>query len=79
MLEYTKENRNLIGIIIGLSYTLYFNYNPDILYPVTSTIGYSLPFLIVSFLIGFTISLVRKDKNYGIYFALISLIFLNIN
>jgi hypothetical protein len=75
MLEFTKENRNMIGIIMGISYTLYFNYRVS-QYPLIETFVYSLPFLVVSALIGFGISKVRKDNNFGIYFAVISLIFI---
>lgn len=78
MLEFTKENKNFIGIIIGISYTLYFNWQNS-QYPIGSTIAYSLPFLLVSALIGFGISKIRKDDNFGIYFAIISLIFVIAN
>jgi len=74
MLEFTKENKNMIGVIMAISYTLFFNWQSG-QYPLANTIAYSLPFLIVSALIGFGISKIRKDNNFGIYFAVISLIF----
>jgi phage shock protein PspC (stress-responsive transcriptional regulator) len=74
MFEFTKENRNIIGVIMGISYTLYFNLRIG-QYPLIETLVYSLPFLAASALIGFGISKVRKDNNFGIYFAVISLIF----
>lgn len=74
MLEFTKENRNLIGIIMGISYTLSFNWRIG-QFPLIETFAYSLPFLTVSALVGFGISKIRKDNNYGIYFAIIALIF----
>ncbi|MCM4162795.1 MULTISPECIES: hypothetical protein [unclassified Arenibacter] len=75
MLELTKENRNMIGVIMGISYTLYFNWRIGE-YQLIETFAYSLPFLVVSAIIGLGISKIRKDNNYGIYFALITLIFL---
>ena len=78
MLEFTKENKNMIGVIMGIIYTLYFNWQSS-QYPIGSTIAYSLPFLLVSALISYGISKIRKDNNFGIYFAVISLIFLIAN
>lgn len=74
MLEFTKENKNTIGVIMAISYTLYFNWQNSE-HPLVSTIAYSLPFLAISALIGFGISKIRKDNNFGIYFAIISLVF----
>lgn len=73
MLEFTKENRNIAGIIMGISYTIYFNWQ-DMAYPLANTVAFSLPFIIFSGLLGFGISKIRKDNNYGIYFAVISLL-----
>ncbi len=75
MLEFTKDNKNLIGVILGLSYTLYFNWQSG-QYPFMNTIAYCVPFLLISILIGIGISKIRKDNNYGIYFAVISLVFI---
>ncbi len=63
----------MIGVIMGISYTLYFNWQNN-QYPLSSSIAYSLPFLAISALIAFGISKIRKDNNFGIYFAVISLI-----
>tara|TARA_R110002110_G_scaffold61285_15_gene172264 strand:- start:671 stop:910 length:240 start_codon:yes stop_codon:yes gene_type:complete len=72
MLKYTKDGLNFIGIIMGFTYTLYFN-KQDVENALSMTFAYSLPFLIFSVILGFGISKLRKDKNFGIYFALISL------
>tara|TARA_R110000737_G_scaffold280745_1_gene287383 strand:- start:101 stop:340 length:240 start_codon:yes stop_codon:yes gene_type:complete len=73
MLIYTKDRLNLIGIIMGVTYTLNFNWqNGD--NAMSMTFAYSLPFLLFSAILGFGISKLRKDKNFGIYFALISLL-----
>lgn len=74
MFEFKKENINTIGVIMAISYTLFFNWQNGE-YPLSNTIAYSLPFLVISALIGFVISKIRKDNNFGIYFAVISLIF----
>lgn len=78
MFEFTKENKNMIGVIMGISYTIYFNWQTG-QYPLANTIAYSIPFLLISALIGFGISKIRKDKNFGVYFAVITLIFVVIN
>jgi hypothetical protein len=74
MLGFTKENKNMIGIISAISYTLYFNWQNG-QYPLANTIAYSIPFLFISALISFGISKTRRDNNFGVYFAVISLIF----
>lgn len=60
---------------MGICYTLYFNWR-DSPYPFASTIAFSIPFLLFAFILAFGISKVRKDNNYGIYFAVISLLLL---
>jgi hypothetical protein len=77
MLIFNQQNINLIGIFLGIFYTLYFNWQVG-QYPISSTIAYSIPFLIFSALIAFAISKIRKDKYYGIYFAVICLIFVTL-
>ncbi|MEQ3664074.1 hypothetical protein [Olleya sp.] len=74
MLEFTKENRNMIGIIMAIIYTLTFNWIDNGRFPLIDTLAYSLPFLAFSALFGFGISKFRKDNNFGIYFAVISLL-----
>lgn len=79
MPEFTKENKNMIGVIMAITYTLYFfNWQND-QYSLDSTLAYSLPFLVISALIGFGISKIRKDNNFGIYFAVNTLIFVIAN
>ena len=73
MLEFTKENKNIIGVIMAINYTLYFNWQNN-QHPLPSTIAYCLPILIISASIGFGISKIRKDNNFGVYFAISSLI-----
>jgi len=77
MLEFNQTNLNFAGIIMGISYTLYFNWQSTP-FSLSSTIAYSLPFLAFSGFLGFGISKIRKDNNYGIYFAVLSLLLLSI-
>lgn len=73
VIKYTKENRNLIGFIMGITYTIVFNaYFHD--KTIDNSIAFSLPFLLFAALLGIGISKVRKDKNSGVYFAVISLL-----
>ena len=74
ILKLKNLNYSKIGYVLGIIYCIYFNnqnqdYNDYII-----SFAFSIPFLIISFLIGFGISKIRKDKLSGVYFLITNLI-----
>lgn len=78
MFEITKDNISKIGFILGLLYAIYFNSINETQGDFVAAFFFSIPFILISLLISWFISLKRNDKLIGVYFCVIILIFLSI-
>jgi hypothetical protein len=78
MFELTKHNISKIGFVLGLIYTIYFNSINETQGDYVMAFFFSIPFILISLLISYFISIKRKDKFMGVYFCIIILIFLSI-
>lgn len=76
--KYSEINRNKIGFILGIIYTVYFNINGRGDIAILNSVAYSIPFIIFNLIISYIISKLIKDQNHGVYFCIISLVILNI-
>lgn len=76
--KYSEINRNKIAYILGIIYTVYFNINGRGDLAIINSVAYSIPFILFNLIISFVISKLIKDQNHGVYFCVISLIYLNI-
>ena len=76
--KYSEINRNKIAYILGIIYTVYFNINGRGDLAIINSVAYSIPFILFNLIISFVFSKLIKDQNHGVYFCVISLIYLNI-
>ena len=76
---FNNKNFSTTGYILGIIYSVFFNainngYSDDYL----GAFFFSIPFILISALIGIVISKLRKDKLSGVYFLISCLILVSI-
>ena len=76
IIPFNQKNISKIGYFLGVFYSVIFNAsknNNDYL----SSFAYSIPFILLSVLIGVSISKFRKNKLSGVYFFISCLVLIS--
>ena len=73
IIPFNHKNISIIGYFLGIFYSVIFNASKNN-YDYVISFAYSIPFILLSVLIGVAISKIRKNKLSGVYFLIACLL-----